>query len=264
MKNRSNASAAPSHINRRGFVGLLAGGAAAVGLPWLAPRSFAAPRYDAIAFDAFAMFDARPIAARCEERFPGKGAALFMAWRTRQFEYTWLRSSSHTYVDFERVTADALTFAARSIGVAPSADDKSYLMERYTALDAYPDAAPALHALRDAGVRLALLSNATPRMLDGSIKASKLDGLFEHVLSTDAVRDYKPAAVAYQLGVDRLALPRERILFVASAGWDAAGAKWFGYPTYWVNRQQQPSEELGVMVDGSGADMMQLVRFVVG
>jgi 2-haloacid dehalogenase len=254
-------------IDRRDFLGMLAVGAGAMttaGLPATRFHERRAPRFQAIAFDAFAIFDPSPVAARCEQRFPGRGAALVAAWRSRQFEYTWLRSSSHEYADFEQVTGDALAFAARSVGVTLEPNDKRYLMEPFERLEAFADVAPALHALRDAGVRLAFLSNATPRMLDGSIKASSLDGVFEQALSTDAVRDYKPAAAAYRLGVERLALPRDRILFVASAGWDAAGAKWFGYPTYWINRQQLPSEELGITVDGTGSDMMQLVRFVVG
>jgi 2-haloacid dehalogenase len=254
-------------IDRRDFLGMLAVGAGAMASSSLPARRFharRAPRYQAIAFDAFAIFDPSPIAARCEQRFPGRGAALVAAWRSRQFEYTWLRSSSHQYADFDRVTGDALVFAARSVGVTLESDDKRYLMEPFERLEAFGEVGTALHAFRDAGVRLALLSNATPRMLAGSIQASLLGGLFEHVLSTDAVRDYKPAAAAYRLGVERLALSPDRILFVASAGWDAAGAKWFGYPTYWINRQRLPSEELGVTVDGTGSDMMQLVGFVVG
>lgn len=254
-------------VDRRDFLGMLAAGAAGVTSPGRRRArldSWGKPRYQAVAFDAFAIFDPSPVAARCEERFPGRGAALVAAWRARQFEYTWLRSSSHVYADFEHVTEDALAFAAHSVGVGLEGSDKNYLMEPFEHLAAFSDVAPALHALRDGGVRLALLSNATPRMLDGAIKTSLLSGVFEQVLSTDAVRDYKPAVTAYRLGVDRLSLPRDQILFVPSAGWDAAGAKWFGYPTYWVNRQHAPLEELGVTVDGSGSDMMQLVRFTLG
>jgi 2-haloacid dehalogenase len=32
--------------------------------------------------------------------------------------------------------------------------------------------------------------------------------------------------------IDAFTLKREEILFAAFAGWDAAGAKWFGYPTF--------------------------------
>ena len=111
------------------------------------------------------------------------------------------------------------------------------------------------------GFRLALLSNFTAAMLNACIKSAKLDGLFDAVLTTDQ-REYKPDPVAYQLGVDALKLQREEIIFVAFAGWDAAGAKAFGYPTYWVNRLNLPAEELGDSLDGNGSDLSGLVDFL--
>jgi 2-haloacid dehalogenase len=70
----------------------------------------------AIAFDAFPILDARPIWATAEEVFPGKGAEFSNLWRTRQFEYAWLRTRSRRYADFHAVTEDAL-----QLGQAPDA-----------------------------------------------------------------------------------------------------------------------------------------------
>jgi 2-haloacid dehalogenase len=69
----------------------------------------------AVAFDAFPIFDPRPVSSLAEEFFPGKGAELSNAWRTRQFEYTWLRTVAGRYADFWQVTEEALTFAARAL-----------------------------------------------------------------------------------------------------------------------------------------------------
>jgi 2-haloacid dehalogenase len=63
------------------------------------------------------------------------------------------------------------------------------------------------------------------------------------------------------LGVSAFGLPKEQILFVAFAGWDAAGAKTFGYPTFWVNRLGLPPEELGTMTDGEGSTLNELLAF---
>ena len=81
-------------------------------------------------------------------------------------------------------------------------------------------------------------------------------------LSTDKVHAYKPDPRAYQMGLDTFRLQREEIAFAASAGWDAAGAKWFGYPTFWVNRMHLPVEALGVAPDAMGDNLHDLVRFV--
>jgi 2-haloacid dehalogenase len=61
--------------------------------------------------------------------------------------------------------------------------------------------------------------------------------------------------------MDALGLQREQIGFVAFAGWDAAGAKWFGYPTYWANRGHAPVEVLGTEPDRMAADLGGLASF---
>jgi len=66
------------------------------------------------------------------------------------------------------------------------------------------------------------------------------------------------------MGIDAFKLAKEEILFAAFAGWDAAGAKWFGYPTFWVNRMNAPVEELDAAPDGIGSGMADLVKFVRG
>jgi 2-haloacid dehalogenase len=214
----------------------------------------------ALAFDALAIFDPRPVFALADEMFPGSG--LSDEWRTRQFEYTWLRVAAQHYADFWQVTEDALVFATSRLRLTLSPDDRAALMNAYLELKAWPDVASALESLIRSGFRLALLSNFTPQMLDANIHSAGLDGLFEQAISTDRSRTYKPAPRAYQLGLDGLKAVREEVLFVAFAGWDAAGAKLFGYPTYWVNRQHSPAEDLGVVPDGSGETLTDLTKFL--
>jgi 2-haloacid dehalogenase len=249
--------------NRREFLGL-AVGSVATGLLEAPSSALAAakPEIKAVAFDAFPIFDPRPVFALAENLFPGRGAEISSAWRTRQFEYTWLRALSRRYADFWQVTEDALNFAAKTLKLDLSAEKRQRLMAAYLELGTWPDVVPALKALKEAGIRLAFLSNFTPKMLGAAIQHSGLNDLFEFVLSTDAVQTYKPDPRAYQLGVDAFHLKREEILFAAFAGWDAAGAKSFGYPTFWVNRTKAPAEELGVSPDGMGETLTDLVNCI--
>ncbi len=219
-------------------------------------------KYRAVAFDAFPVFDPRSIAARCEALFPGRGSELAGTWRTRQFEYAWLRVVANQYADFERVTDDALRFAAKALDLEMTAEKHEQLLRVHFELAAWPDAIPVLTKLRGAGLRLAFLSNFTHGMLNGCIKFAGLDGMFDHVLSTDAARTYKPDPRAYELGTTALELPREQILFAAFAGWDAAGARSFGYPTFWVNRLGLPPEQLWGLPDMTGPDLNALLAFV--
>jgi 2-haloacid dehalogenase len=63
--------------------------------------------------------------------------------------------------------------------------------------------------------------------------------------------------------VDRLHLAKLDTVFAASAGWDAADAKSFGYPTFWVNRANQPTEQLGVVPDATSPGLAGLLEFVL-
>jgi 2-haloacid dehalogenase len=235
--------------------------AAAAGALDLGRSATATPlQVKAIAFDGLAVFDPRPVAALAEKIFPGRGGELSAAWRTRQFEYTWLRSMTRRYADFWTVTEQALVFAAKMLKLELGPDHRRQLMESFLGLKAWPDVPPALHALKATGFRLALLTNFSPAMIDAATSNAGFDSVFEHALSTDRVQVYKPDPRAYQMGVEVFGLKRDEILFVAFAGWDAMGAKSFGYPTYWANRQGLPAEELGFAPDAVGQDLADLTR----
>lgn len=252
-------------INRRRFLSL----GASVSLAALSAKSVsvaqqnsAKAKIQAVAFDAFPIFDPRPVSAQAEKLFPGKGEELMNAWRIRQFEYTWLRVAAKHYSDFWKVTEDALVFAAKMVKLELPDEKRRQLMESFLTLKPWSDVPPALKSLKESGIRLAFLSNFTPNMLNSCIKSSGLEGVFEYVLSTDQAKTYKPDPLAYQLGIDTFKLKRENILFAAFAGWDASGAKMFGYPTFWVNRLSLPNEELGVTPDGTGKTLTDLVNFI--
>jgi 2-haloacid dehalogenase len=248
-------------LNRRQFLNI----AGALSAGWLMKGSmFASVKspIKAIAFDAFPIFDPRPVFTLCETLFPGKGAELSNAWRTRQFEYTWLRSMSQRYADFWQVTEDSLIFAAKLAKVDLTAEKRDQLMHSYLALKTWPDVPPALKKLKDAGFRLIFLSNFSPEMLNANIKNSALGDIFEQALSTDEGKTYKPDPRAYALGINILKLKKEEIMFVAFASWDAVGGKSFGYPTYWMNRLNLPQEELNSTPDATGAGMADLLSFL--
>jgi 2-haloacid dehalogenase len=217
----------------------------------------------AIAFDGFPIIDPRPVQSRCVEVFGSHGEALANAWRARQFDYTWLRTLSGQYRDFWHVTEDALVYAANSLGMPVSGGERRALMHSYLELQAWPDVRASLEVLRSAGVRMAFLSNLTASMLDSVLQNSGLREFFEPHMSTDSVGAYKPDPRAYGMALTAFGLSRQHIMFCASASWDAAGAKWFGLPTFWLNRSKQPAEELGVQPDAMASTLPELVDYVL-
>ncbi|OCX54478.1 haloacid dehalogenase, type II [Mucilaginibacter sp. PPCGB 2223] len=219
------------------------------------------PSFKAIAFDGLAIFDPRPVFKMAQDMYPEHGTQLTDLWRTKQFEYTWLRNQLGAYTDFFTVTRDALVFATKTLKIDPDEQKKQQLMQAYLNLRAWPDVAGALKILKNAGIKLALLSNFTDVMMQKGIENSNLQGVFDQVLSTDKVKKFKPDPRAYQMAIDGFKLSKRDMLFVPFAGWDMAGGKQFGYTTFWLNRQGAVAEELAVKADAEGKGMGDLLAY---
>ncbi len=251
-------------LNRRQLLKLMAGGAAASLLTTsVLTQAATKPDIKAIAFDGFPIFDPRPVFGLAKTLFPDQGKSLAKLWFTKIFGYTWLRTTAGHYKRFYAVIEDALIFSAEALKLNLTPKKKKQLMDIWLNLKAWPDVKPALELFKKNNIRLGFLSNLTEEMLRANAKNSGIEDAFEFYLSTDRVQAYKPSPLAYQMGVEAFVLPKENIAFAAFAGWDAAGAKWFGYPTVWVNRLGSPIEELGVKPDNMGKSIDQLVNFVL-
>lgn len=249
-------------MDRRAFLSL-ATTTALTASPLLAGAGTGTAKIKAVAFDGFVIFDPRPISALVESLFPGKGAALVSIWRTRQFEYTWLRNSMGTYVDFAQVTEQALVYACKMEKLELTTEKRAQLLHAFHAFTPWPDTLQGLKELKAAGIRTSFLANLTPAMMSGGVSNSGLDGLFDDMMTTDRVKVFKPDPRAYQMGIDGFKLKKEEIAFAAFGGWDAAGASQFGYPTIWVNRLNLPTEELSSPNYVVGSGMKDVVAFVM-
>jgi 2-haloacid dehalogenase len=215
----------------------------------------------AFVFDAYGtLFDVHSIATLAEELAPGKGAALSRLWRTKQLEYTWLqslmKSAAFRREDFSAVTARALDYANAALDLRLDASAQARLRDAYLRLAPFPEAHEALAGL--APRPRWILSNGTLGMLVPLVRSTRLDRVLDGILSVDEVDVYKPSPRVYQLAVDRLGLSPAQIAFVSSNGWDAAGAKAFGFTTYWINRDGQPAERHAPAPDFTIASLSEI------
>ena len=259
---------------RRAFVGALGAAAAAGALPMaeaggaaagapppaepgLAPagavtgQSSALEGIEAFAFDAYGtLFDVFSVTALCEELFPGNGDALAQRWRAKQLQYSLLRSLMGRHRDFWLVTEDALVYAARSLELDLTDARRARLMDAYLSLEAFGDVRPGLEALRARGVRLAILSNGEPRMLEAAARSAGIDTLLDTIISVEEVKIFKVSPRVYNLGPERLGVGRSALGFVSSNAWDIAGAASAGLNTFWIQRSAaEPPDELGFAAD---------------
>jgi 2-haloacid dehalogenase len=223
----------------------------------------AKPRFKAVAFDYFVIFDANSVIPEVEKVFPGKGAEFTRAWRAKLFEYNFIRSSTDDYRDFFEIIGDALDYTAESLHQPLSSDDRQRLVNAFLHLKPWPDVVEALQKLKAAGVRIITISNFSSFMLRANAENAGIAGLFDELLSTEVNRTLKPDARAYQLGIDHLHLRKDEILFAAFGGWDAYGAKHFGYTTIWVNRFQLPAEKFATTPDKVSPNLSGVLELVL-
>ena len=212
---------------------------------------------DAFVFDAYGtLFDVHSVAARCESFWPGKGAQLSQLWRAKQLEYTWQRSLMQRYAPFSTITREALAYACEALKLERSAAQTEGLMAEYLSLALYPEVKGALEAMKSA--QTAILSNGSPDMLLPLVQNSGLK--LDAVISVDQLKVFKPSPRVYELAVQKLQTPKERIGFVSSNCWDALGAKSFGFSVYWINRLKAPLDRLGFEPDAVVASLDEILR----
>jgi 2-haloacid dehalogenase len=198
-------------------------------------------------FDAYGtLFDVLSVTALCEQLFPGQGAALAQLWRVKQLQYSMMRSLMDRHRDFWRLTDDGLVYACKALRLELTADTRTRLLQAYLRLSAFPDVKPGLEALKSLGLRLAILSNGEPKMLEAAAQSAGILPLLDRIISVEEVKVFKPSPRVYELAPERLSVSPAELGFVSSNSWDVAGAASAGLRALWIQRSAaEPPEELG-------------------
>jgi 2-haloacid dehalogenase len=216
----------------------------------------------ACVFDAYGtLFDFNSAVGKHRARLDDIADRFSALWRAKQLEYTWLRSLMRQHADFWQVTQDALDYALDTFQINDDALRRD-LIDAYLQLDCYPDVVSALETLKRAGMKIAILSNGSPMMLDAAVKRARIEHLIDRVLSVDAVGVYKPDPRVYQLAVEQLGVRADAISFQSANAWDAIGAVNAGLRVVWINRFAQQRERLPFAPDAEIASLRELPEII--
>ncbi len=191
----------------------------------------------ACVFDAYGtLFDVHAPLRKLAPEIGERAEDVSKLWRQKQLEYSWLRSLMGAHADFWHVTGDALDYALEHFGISePGLKDE--IMALYLKLEAYPEAAAALEAVKARGKLTAILSNGSPAMLEAAVRHAGLEKLFNMVLSVEDVGIYKPSRRVYRHAMQKLQLQdAPAACFVSANTWDAQGAAQFGFQVLRVDR----------------------------
>ncbi len=193
-------------------------------------------------FDAYGtLFDVHAALARHRQEAGAYADRLSEIWRLKQLEYSWTLTLAGHYQDFWTLTERALDYALARVPSVPKSL-RPKLLDAYFKLDAFPDARAALRSLKAKGHRTGILSNGSPKMLQGAVDAAAVGGDLDAVLSVDALKIFKPRPEVYRLVTDHFRCALAEVTFISSNRWDVMAASSVGFRALWINRGNLPDE----------------------
>jgi len=197
----------------------------------------------AIIFDAYGtLFDVNSAAEKCKDKLGDKWEGFANYWRTTQLEYTWLRSLMNRHKDFWQVTEDSLDKSMKFFKIDSSM--RNDLLDLYKILSPFSEVKETLKKLKKKDLKLAILSNGTPSLLENLVKNNNLENIFDDIFSIEEVGIFKPDSKVYDLPVNKYNIKKDEILFLSANTWDVSGGGNYGYNSVWVNRNKNIFDNL--------------------
>ena len=197
----------------------------------------------AIIFDAYGtLFDVNSAAKMCKSKIGDKWENFSNYWRMTQLEYTFLRTLMDRYRDFWQITEDSLDKSMKVYKIDVSLREE--LLKLYKKLSVFPEVKQTLISLKKKKLKLAILSNGTPALLNELVTSNNLNDLFNDLFSIDEVKTYKPSTQVYEIPIKKYQIEKNEVAFLSANTWDVSGGGNFGYTSIWVNRNNNIFDNL--------------------
>ncbi len=215
----------------------------------------------AIIFDAYGtLFDVNSAAEKCKNKIGNKWEGFANYWRTTQLEYTWLRSLMKRHKDFWQVTKDSLDKSMKAYEIDSSM--KNELLDLYKILLPFKEVPEVLKSLKEKDLKLAILSNGTPALLEQLVKSNNLDNLFDNIFSIEEVGIYKPDSIVYDIPIKEYQISKDEVAFLSSNTWDVCGGGNYGYNSIWVDRNQNIFDNLDYNPRYKIKNLLELLQLI--
>jgi 2-haloacid dehalogenase len=186
-----------------------------------------------------------------------------VTWFNQMIQSALVATVTGVYHQFGAHAMAALAMTAEQAGVELADDDKEAVGAQIRQLPAHPEVVPALRRLRDAGLRLAALTNSTEEVARAQLEHAGLIDAFELVLSADTVGRLKPAPEPYRMAADRLGVAVDQVRLIAAHAWDVAGAARAGCATAFVARPGKVLDPLVERPEIVGADLAEVADAIL-
>ena len=215
----------------------------------------------AIIFDAYGtLFDVNSAAEKCKEKIGDKWESFSNYWRITQLEYTWLRSLMKRHKDFWKITEDSLDKSMKAYKIDTSM--KNELLYLYKILSPFNEVPEVLKTLKKKNLKLAILSNGTPSLLNQLVESNNLENIFSDIFSIEEVGIYKPDSKVYDMPIKKYQIKKEEVVFLSSNTWDVSGGGNYGYNSIWVNRNNNIFDNLDYKPKNEIKNLTELLAII--
>jgi 2-haloacid dehalogenase len=144
--------------------------------------------------------------------------------------------------DFWQVTEDSLDKSMKAHKIDFSM--RNELLDLYKILSPFPEVPNVLKSLKEKNLKLAILSNGTPTLLNELVKSNNLENLFNDLFSIEEVGIYKPDAKVYDIPIRKYQIRKNEVVFLSANTWDVSGGGNYGFNSIWVNRNNNIFDNL--------------------
>ena len=215
----------------------------------------------AIIFDAYGtLFDVNSAAEKCKDKIGDRWEGFANYWRTTQLEYTWLRSLMKRHKDFWQVTEDSLDKSMKTYEIDSSM--RNELLNLYKNLSPFKEVPEVLKSLKNKNLKLAVLSNGTPSLLNELVKSNNLENIFDDIFSIEEVGVYKPDSKVNEIPIKKYNIKKNEVAFLSANTWDISGGGNYGYNSIWINRNNNTFDNLDYVPKHQIKDLSKLLDII--
>jgi 2-haloacid dehalogenase len=162
--------------------------------------------------------------------------------------------------DFWQVTEDSLDKSMKAYKIDPSM--KNELLDLYKILSPFKEVSEVLKSLKEKDLKLAILSNGTPALLNQLVKSNNLDNLFDDLFSIEEVGIYKPDSKVYDMPIKKYNIQKNEVAFLSANTWDVSGGGNYGYNSIWVNRNNNIFDNLDYKPKNEIKNLKELLNII--
>ena len=181
------------------------------------------------------LLDLEPLKKSINSALKDQNAAE--VWFAQLLHYSLVESITNVYHDFSEIGAAVLKMNAQKHSLNLSDQEIKKILSPIKTLHPYPEVEFGLKQLRDSGYQMVAFSNGKPSVLKKQLEFSQLEQYFDHILSVEGVKKYKPHLDSYHYALKKVGASPENTMMVAAHGWDITGAARAGLQTAFIARK---------------------------